>query len=53
MFLQKKALTLIELVVATLISSMILLFLMNFLAWIFNDIWYANKKADAVKKYIQ
>ena len=50
MFLQKKAMTLVELIVAITISSIILLFLMNFISKVFGEISYSNKKTDAIKK---
>lgn len=43
-----KWLTLVELVVAITISAIILLFLMNFIAWVFNEITYSKNKTKII-----
>jgi len=42
------AFTLVELIVSVLISAIILIFLMNYLADVFNEISYSNKKTEVL-----
>ena len=48
MIKSKKAFTLVELILAITISAIVLLFLMNYLASIFDEISYTNKKTKLI-----
>jgi type II secretory pathway component PulJ len=48
--LNKKALTLIELIITVMISATILIFLTSFIADTFNEISYSNKKTPLLTK---